>query len=171
MPCRRILFSAFLTVLAACSPSEEPPKTASAASAVTAPAPAASAAVSDAPAASDTAPTQAAAKLGTQSQAQWQPYRCSEGNTEARYYQGKEGATAQVKYKGSTYTLAYSPELSEDDLNTFSNGRQSWTTAKFADDFYRESDGFLVLHERPDPNASDVIVDNLVLQNCQPEPK
>lgn len=172
---QKLLPLAAIAALAACSPSEPQPA-ASAASTVAASAvqaaetaaSAASAAASEVAASAASAP---AAKLLPQNQAKWQSYQCDEGNVDVRYYQSDAGAAAQVRHKGSSYTAPYSAELSDEDLSTFSNGHQSWTIANLTEqDFYREGDGFFVHHERPDEAAPDLIVDNLVLQNCQPKP-
>lgn len=177
---QKFLPLAAIAALAACSPSEPQPAASAAstvaASAVQAAETAASAAsAASAPAAaSETAASAAsapAAKLLPQNQAKWQSYQCDEGKVEVRYYQSDAGAAAQIRHKGSSYTAPYSAELSDEDLSTFSNGHQSWTIANLTEqDFYREGDGFFVHHERPDKAAPDLIVDNLVLQNCQPTP-
>lgn len=165
-PC--CLLAAALVPLSACTPSE--PQSAASAPSASAVLAASAAAPASAPAAA--ASEASAPALLPQNQAKWQSYQCDGGKAEVRYYQGNGGATAQIRHKGSTYTAPYSKELSDEDLSTFSNGHQSWTIAKLAEnDFYREGDGFLVHHERPDPDASDLIVDNLVLQNCQPQPQ
>lgn len=177
---QKFLPLAAIAALAACSPSEPQPAASAAstvaASAVQAAETAASAAsAASAPAAASEAAASAAsapaAKLLPQNQAKWQSYQCDEGTVEVRYYQSDAGAAAQVRHKGSSYTAPYSAELSDEDLSTFSNGHQSWTISNMAEqDFYREGDGFFVHHEHPDEAAPDLIVDNLVLQNCQPKP-
>lgn len=177
---QKFLPLAAIAALAACSPSEPQPAASAAstvaASAVQAAETAASAAsAASAPAAASevaaSAASAPAAKLLPQNQAKWQSYQCDEGKVDVRYYQSDAGAAAQVRHKGSSYTAPYSAELSDEDLSTFSNGHQSWTIANLTEqDFYREGDGFFVHHERPDEAAPDLIVDNLVLQNCQPKP-
>lgn len=178
---QKFLPLAAIAALAACSPSEPQPAASAAspaaASAVYPPETAASSAsavsvpnstASEAAASAASAPS---TKLLPQNQAKWQRYQCDEGTVEARYYQSDAGAAAQILHKGSSYTAPYSTELSDEDLSTFSNGHQSWTIANVGEqDFYREGDGFFVHHERPDAAAPDLIVDNLVLQNCQPKP-
>ncbi|MCP1659175.1 hypothetical protein [Neisseria perflava] len=126
-------------------------------------------AASDA-AASSAAPANLGGKLADLNQAKWQAYTCAEGGKiEVRYYASKAGPSAQVKFKGATFTAPYSPELSDEDLSAFSNGEQTWTIGnEFETDFYKESNGFLVRHEQLEGMGEEGIVDNLLVQDCSP---
>ncbi|MRN37645.1 hypothetical protein GJU80_03850 [Neisseria brasiliensis] len=175
-----------LLALAACSPSEptntpaatSTPKAASTVeyTAITA--------ASMASAASDVAASNVAAsdisasapvphlggELSTQNQAKWQSYTCEENQKiDVRYYQSDAGSTAQIRHKGLNISAPYSPELSDEDLSAFSNGELTWTISNFVQtDFYQESDGFLVRHEKVEGAGEEGIVDHLLAQGCMP---
>ncbi|WP_416189382.1 hypothetical protein ACM67B_09315 [Neisseria sp. CCUG17229] len=177
-----------LLALAACSPSEptntpaaaSTPKAASTveyteitaasmASAATAPEAAASEAAASATTTFATIPL-LGGELSVQSQAKWQSYTCEENQKiDVRYYQSDAGATAQIRHQGVNISAPYSPELSDEDLSAFSNGELTWTIANFVQtDFYQESDGFLVRHEKIEGTDEEGIVDHLLVQGCMP---
>lgn len=176
MPAMKSFFPLFvLLVLAACSPSEPTGQASSAAASGETPAPAASAAPASHAAAPQTAASAPAARLGgrlsAQDQAKWQSYACEEDQKiDVRYYQSDAGATAQIRHKGLNVSAPYSPELSDEDLSAFSNGELTWTITNFVQtDFYQETDGFLVRHEKVEGVGEEGIVDHLLVQGCMPE--
>ncbi|WP_416191958.1 hypothetical protein [Neisseria sp. CCUG12390] len=169
-----------LLVLAACSPSEPAPPAASAPKAASTveytkipAASTASAAASDV-AASNAMASAPAPQLGgalpPQNQAKWQSYACEEGQKiDVRYYKSDAGPTAQIRHKGLSISAPYSPELSDEDLSAFSNGELTWTISNLVQtDFYQETDGFLVRHEKIDGAGEESIVDDLLAQGCMP---
>ena len=179
MSAMKSLFSLpLLLALAACSPSEPtntPPaaSTPKAASTVeyteiTAASMASAAAASDI-SASSTIP-HLGGELSAQNQAKWQSYTCEENQKiDVRYYKSDAGPTAQIRHKGLNISAPYSPELSDEDLSAFSNGELTWTISNFVQtDFYQESDGFLVRHEKVEGAGEEGIVDHLLAQGCMP---
>lgn len=108
--------------------------------------------------------------LSGRAQSVWQDYTCDDGQTLAvRYYQTNKQPTAQIKFGRINVAVPYSKALSNEDLNTFSDGRYSWTVSNWAQtDFYQETDGFLVRHDKVAGMGDEGVVDNLLLQNCQP---
>lgn len=108
--------------------------------------------------------------LNRRAQSVWQDYSCDDGQTLAvRYYQANGQPMAQIKFGRVNVSVPYSKTLSNEDLNTFSDGRYSWTVSNWAQtDFYQEVDGFLVRHDKVEGMGDEGVVDNLLLQNCQP---
>lgn len=170
------LFTVLL--LAACTPSEPQTPPASAAQPASQPqsvaTDASAASQASAAVASDHAAS-AAGNLGGDlknlKEARWQDLQCEEGQTVAvRYFKGETGPSAQIRFNGATYTAPYSPELSNEDLNAFSNGDYTWTIGNVAEtDFYRETDGFLLKHEQIEGMGDEGIVDDVLVQGCAPK--
>ena len=102
-------------------------------------------------------------------QAKWQTYRCKDnGSVSVRYFKTEDGAAAQVRFKGAEFVAPFSPEMSNEDLNAFSDGQYTWTIGNFTEtDFYKEDGGFLVHHEASE-ETPDNMTDNLLLQECAP---
>ena len=102
-------------------------------------------------------------------QAKWQTYRCKDnGSVTVRYFKTEDGAAAQVRFKGAEFVAPFSPEMSNEDLNAFSDGQYTWTIGNFTEtDFYKEDGGFLVHHESSE-EMPDNMTDNLLLQECAP---
>ncbi|WP_165087818.1 hypothetical protein [Neisseria yangbaofengii] len=184
MPAMKFSFPLpLLLALAACSPSEptgappaaSPPKAASTVeyTEITAASMASAAAASDAAASDITASApipHLGGELSAQNQAKWQNYTCEENQKiDVRYYKSDAGPTAQIRHKGLNISAPYSPELSDEDLSAFSNGELTWTIGNFVQtDFYQESDGFLVRHEKVEGAGEEGIVDHLLVQGCMP---
>lgn len=112
----------------------------------------------------------AAAKLGTAANAPWKSYQCADGKiAEARYFLENGKPAAEVKAEGVDLTLVFSDEGSNDDLNSFSNGRYTWNIGnEVGTDYYREHNGFLVAHEEREIMGEATLVDNIVVRNCEP---
>lgn len=173
---KSFLTLSLLLAVAACSPSEPaspPPAASEAASTVehteTSAASTTTAAASEA-AASAPIP-QLGGDLTAQNQAKWQSYTCEEEQKiDVRYYKSNAGATAQIRHKGLNVSAPYSSELSDEDLSAFSNGELTWTIGNFIQtDFYQETDGFLVRHEKIEGVGEEGIVDHLLVQGCMPD--
>lgn len=187
MSAMKSLFSLpLLLALAACSPSEptntppaaSTPKAASTMEYTEITAASMASAASDV-AASDVAASDISAsapaphlggELSRQNQAKWQSYTCEENQKiDVRYYKSDAGPTAQIRHKGLNISAPYSPELSDEDLSAFSNGELTWTISNFVQtDFYQESDGFLLRHEKVEGVGEEGIVDHLLAQGCMP---
>lgn len=112
----------------------------------------------------------AANSLTTLEQAKWQDFACEDGKTvKARYFQSKNGPSAQIKFNSVTVTAPHSPELSNEDLHSFSDGEYTWTITNFGGpDLYLETDGFLIHHEQAG-TGEDSLVDNVLVQGCMPK--
>ena len=171
MPVNKIVLSLCCCLLAAaCGQKESASPAQASAPAAPQAAPSSSPATASQPVAAASSAPALGGTLQTAGQAKWQKYRCAEGNAEARYYQGAAGPEVQVRYKGGILTAAYSASGSDEDLTAFSDGTQTWTIGnEFGNDFYKEGNGFLVLHEQAEGlDGSEATVDNLLLHECTP---
>lgn len=139
------------------------------------PAPAASAvseaAPSDQTAASQPADNRLGGNLAAKADdAAWLSYQCADGQTlDVRYYRDADGAAAQIRADGQTFTLPYNREGSNDDLTAFGNGEYTWTIDnQFQTDFYKEENGFWTRHEKQQVASEVMDVDNVLMKNCAP---
>ena len=165
-----LLCSTLTALLCACSAGDEKAEasTSGASNASAAAASQAPAQTAASEAASASAPS-ATQNLTGLEQAKWQTDRCKvNGSVTVRYFKTEDGAAAQVRFKGAEFVAPFSPEMSNEDLNAFSDGQYTWTIGNFAEtDFYKEDGGFLVHHESSE-EMPDNMTDNLLLQECAP---
>lgn len=175
---KKLIYTPLLLSLIACHPQENTqsphpasaPESASSIAANHTMASAVSAPDVSASAASETKSQNLGRTLSPLDTAKWQNYQCDEGKLTVRYYQDKKTPSAQIKYKNNILTAPFSPSDSNEELTAFSNHTYTWTIGnEFETDFYKESNGFLVFHEKQEGmTGEDGMVDNLLLQNCRP---